>query len=151
VTEPRLMTGAKAAAYLGLTPASFTKWVADGRAPKPLPDNTRRAYRPTGLTSPHGARRRSTDYAERIFFKFIDSLWVVALRFGEGADMLKILMAIGLLALSLTPATARPPLSTGTYIRVPSDGITTASMDVGPVICGGRLDCDAVKLVFAVK
>lgn len=36
VIEPRLLTGAEAAAYLGLTPASFTKWVADGRAPKPL-------------------------------------------------------------------------------------------------------------------
>jgi hypothetical protein len=35
------MTGAEAAAYLGLTPASFTKWVADGRAPKPLPGTRR--------------------------------------------------------------------------------------------------------------
>jgi hypothetical protein len=41
VTEPRLMTGAEAAAYLGLTPASFTKWVADGRAPRPLPGTRR--------------------------------------------------------------------------------------------------------------
>jgi predicted DNA-binding transcriptional regulator AlpA len=41
VTEPRLMTGAEAAAYLGLTQASFTKWVADGRAPKPLPGTRR--------------------------------------------------------------------------------------------------------------
>jgi predicted DNA-binding transcriptional regulator AlpA len=36
VTEPRLITGVQAAAYLGLTQASFSKWVADGRAPKPL-------------------------------------------------------------------------------------------------------------------
>jgi hypothetical protein len=41
VTEPRLMTGAEAAAYLGLTPASFSKWVASGRAPKPLPGTRR--------------------------------------------------------------------------------------------------------------
>jgi hypothetical protein len=41
VIEPRLMMGAEAAAYLGLTPASFTKWVADGRAPKPLPGTRR--------------------------------------------------------------------------------------------------------------
>jgi predicted DNA-binding transcriptional regulator AlpA len=39
--QPRLMTGAESAAYLGLTPASFTKWVADGRAPKPLPGTRR--------------------------------------------------------------------------------------------------------------
>jgi hypothetical protein len=32
---------AEAATYLGLTPASFTKWVADGRAPKPLPGTRR--------------------------------------------------------------------------------------------------------------
>jgi len=41
VTEPRLMTGTEAAAYLGLTPASFSKWVADGRAPRPLPGTRR--------------------------------------------------------------------------------------------------------------
>jgi hypothetical protein len=41
VTEPRLMTGAEAAAYLGLTPASFSKWVAKGRAPPPLPGTRR--------------------------------------------------------------------------------------------------------------
>jgi len=39
--EPRLMTGPEAAAYLGVTPASFSKWVADGRAPKPLPGTRR--------------------------------------------------------------------------------------------------------------
>lgn len=39
--EPRLMTGAEAAAYLGLTSASFAKWVADGRAPRPLPGTRR--------------------------------------------------------------------------------------------------------------
>lgn len=41
MTEPRLMTGAEAAAYLGITSATFTKWVADGRAPKPLPGTRR--------------------------------------------------------------------------------------------------------------
>jgi len=41
MTTPRLMSGAEAAAYLGLTPASFAKWVADGRAPKPLPGTRR--------------------------------------------------------------------------------------------------------------
>jgi hypothetical protein len=41
VTESRLMTGSEAAAYLGLTPASFSKWVADGRAPKSLPGTRR--------------------------------------------------------------------------------------------------------------
>jgi excisionase family DNA binding protein len=41
VTEPRLMTGAEAAAYLGITSATFAKWVANGRAPKPLPGTRR--------------------------------------------------------------------------------------------------------------
>ena len=41
MTTPRLMSGAEAAAYLGLTPATFAKWVADDRAPKPL-SGTRR-------------------------------------------------------------------------------------------------------------
>jgi predicted DNA-binding transcriptional regulator AlpA len=41
MTEPRLMTGAEVAAYLGLTQASFSKWVADGRAPKRLPGTRR--------------------------------------------------------------------------------------------------------------
>lgn len=40
-TQPRLMSGSEAAEYLGLTPASFAKWVADGRAPKPLPGTRR--------------------------------------------------------------------------------------------------------------
>jgi hypothetical protein len=35
------MTGADAAAYCGVTPATFSKWVADGRAPKPLPGTRR--------------------------------------------------------------------------------------------------------------
>lgn len=39
--QPRLMSGAEVAEYLGLTPASFAKWVADGRAPKPLPGTRR--------------------------------------------------------------------------------------------------------------
>jgi predicted DNA-binding transcriptional regulator AlpA len=41
VTEQRLMTGAEAAAYLGISTATFSKWVAKGIAPKPIP-NTRR-------------------------------------------------------------------------------------------------------------
>lgn len=41
MTIPRLMSGADAAAYLGLTPTTFAKWVADGRAPKPLPGTRR--------------------------------------------------------------------------------------------------------------
>lgn len=35
------MSGSEAAEYLRLTPASFAKWVADGRAPKPLPGTRR--------------------------------------------------------------------------------------------------------------
>ena len=41
MTMPRLMSGAEAAAYCGVTPATFSKWVADGRAPKPLPGTRR--------------------------------------------------------------------------------------------------------------
>jgi predicted DNA-binding transcriptional regulator AlpA len=41
MTEPRLMSGADAAAYCGVTPATFSKWVADGRAPKPVPGTRR--------------------------------------------------------------------------------------------------------------
>jgi predicted DNA-binding transcriptional regulator AlpA len=41
MTDARLMSGSAAAAYLGLTPASFAKWVADGRAPRPLPGTRR--------------------------------------------------------------------------------------------------------------
>jgi hypothetical protein len=40
VTEPRL-SGAEASAYCGVTPATGSKWVADGRAPKPLPGTRR--------------------------------------------------------------------------------------------------------------
>jgi hypothetical protein len=36
MTEPRLMTGSEAAAYLGLTSATFSKWVSSGKAPPPL-------------------------------------------------------------------------------------------------------------------
>jgi hypothetical protein len=39
--QPRLMSGPDAAAYLGLTPAAFNKWVAEGRIPKPLPGTRR--------------------------------------------------------------------------------------------------------------
>jgi hypothetical protein len=35
------MTGSEAAAYLGLTPATFSKWVADRRVPQPLPGTRR--------------------------------------------------------------------------------------------------------------
>jgi hypothetical protein len=38
---PRLLSGADAAVYLGVAPATFSKWVADGRAPKPLPGTRR--------------------------------------------------------------------------------------------------------------
>jgi hypothetical protein len=41
VIEPRLMTGSEAAAYLGLTPATFSKWVSSGKAPPPLPGTRR--------------------------------------------------------------------------------------------------------------
>jgi len=41
VAEPRLITGPEAAAHLGISPATFSKWVAKGIAPKPIP-NTRR-------------------------------------------------------------------------------------------------------------
>jgi predicted DNA-binding transcriptional regulator AlpA len=41
MTEPRLMSGKDAAAYCGVTPETFSKWVADGRAPKPLPGSRR--------------------------------------------------------------------------------------------------------------
>jgi hypothetical protein len=35
------MTGPDVAAYLGITSATFAKWVANGRAPKPLPGTRR--------------------------------------------------------------------------------------------------------------
>jgi predicted DNA-binding transcriptional regulator AlpA len=41
VTDPRLMTGPEVAAYLGIASATFAKWVANGRAPKPLPSTRR--------------------------------------------------------------------------------------------------------------
>lgn len=39
--QPRLMSGADAAAYCGLAAAAFAKWVAQGRIPKPLPGTRR--------------------------------------------------------------------------------------------------------------
>lgn len=36
MTEPRLISGADAAAYCGVTPATWSKWVADGIMPKPI-------------------------------------------------------------------------------------------------------------------
>jgi hypothetical protein len=39
--EPRLLSGSDAAAYCGVTPATFSKWVATGIAPKPLPGTRR--------------------------------------------------------------------------------------------------------------
>jgi hypothetical protein len=39
--QPRLMSGADVAAYLRITPATFSKWVAAGRAPAPLPGTRR--------------------------------------------------------------------------------------------------------------
>lgn len=41
MNQPRLMSGPDAAAYLGLTPAAFHKWVTEGRIPKPLPGTRR--------------------------------------------------------------------------------------------------------------
>jgi hypothetical protein len=41
MTEPRLLSGADAAAYCGITPATFSKWVAAGNMPKPLPGTRR--------------------------------------------------------------------------------------------------------------
>lgn len=41
MNQPRLMSGPDAAAYLGLTPAAFSKWVSEGRIPKPLPGTRR--------------------------------------------------------------------------------------------------------------
>jgi hypothetical protein len=35
------MSGPDAAAYLGLTGAAFSKWVSEGRIPKPLPGTRR--------------------------------------------------------------------------------------------------------------
>lgn len=34
--SPRLLSGPAAAAYLGITPATFAKWVAAGTAPRPI-------------------------------------------------------------------------------------------------------------------
>lgn len=41
MSEARLLSGIDAAAYLGITPATFSKWVSSGKAPLPIP-NTRR-------------------------------------------------------------------------------------------------------------
>lgn len=41
MTESRLLSGAEAAAYYGVKPATFSQWVAAGRAPKPLPGTHR--------------------------------------------------------------------------------------------------------------
>lgn len=41
MTEPRLLTGPAAAAYLSISHATFSKWVAAGTVPAPVP-NTRR-------------------------------------------------------------------------------------------------------------
>lgn len=39
--EPRLMSGRQAAAYCGITPATWSKWVATGIMPPPLPSTRR--------------------------------------------------------------------------------------------------------------
>lgn len=36
MTAPRLMSGTDAAAYCGVTLATWSKWVADGIVPKPI-------------------------------------------------------------------------------------------------------------------
>ncbi len=41
MTTARLMSGPDAAAYLGVTPAAFSKWVSQGIVPKPLPGTRR--------------------------------------------------------------------------------------------------------------
>lgn len=41
MTQPRLMSGADAAAYMGLTPGTFCQWIKDGRAPPALPGTRR--------------------------------------------------------------------------------------------------------------
>lgn len=41
MTPPRLLSGADAAAYCGITAATFSKWVAAGTAPPPLPGTRR--------------------------------------------------------------------------------------------------------------
>jgi predicted DNA-binding transcriptional regulator AlpA len=40
VTAPRLLSGPDAAAYLGISRATFAKWTCNGTLPRPLP-NTR--------------------------------------------------------------------------------------------------------------
>lgn len=35
------MSGADAAAYCGVTAATFARWISDGRVPKPLPGTRR--------------------------------------------------------------------------------------------------------------
>ena len=35
-SEPRLISGSTAAAYCGVTPATFSKWVATGIMPRPI-------------------------------------------------------------------------------------------------------------------
>lgn len=41
MTEPRLISSHDAAAYCGVTAATFARWVTDGRVPKPLPGTRR--------------------------------------------------------------------------------------------------------------
>jgi predicted DNA-binding transcriptional regulator AlpA len=41
MTESRLLSAADAAAYCGVTPATFVKWVAAGRVPGALPKTRR--------------------------------------------------------------------------------------------------------------
>lgn len=40
-TAPRLISGAEAAAHCGVTPATFSKWIAAGTVPGPLPGTRR--------------------------------------------------------------------------------------------------------------
>jgi excisionase family DNA binding protein len=41
MTPPRLMSGADAAAYCGVSPETFSKWVAAGTVPAPMPGTRR--------------------------------------------------------------------------------------------------------------
>jgi hypothetical protein len=63
MTEPHIMSGAAAAAYCGVTPATWSKWVAAGTVPPALP-GTRRWDRKaidlaldkaSGIVAPPGA------------------------------------------------------------------------------------------------
>ena len=70
---PRLLSGAAAAAYCGVTPTTFAKWAAGGIVPKPIP-NTRRWDRKAldlaldkaaGIATPNAVADQGEDEWER--------------------------------------------------------------------------------------